>query len=60
MKKIALITLVVFWISCLIILIVAVTDIVSNNIFKEYRLAVGIGFISVTGFLLSLYKKLLT
>lgn len=59
MKKITMITLVVLWISCLIILIIALTDIVPNNVFKEYRLAVGIGFISITGFLLSLYRKLI-
>jgi len=59
MKKIALVAIVLLWILCLIILIIALTDLVSNNIFKEYRLAIGIGFIAVTGFFRAIYRRLL-
>ena len=58
MKKIAMITLGLIWISCLIILIVALTDLYPNNPFKEYRLIVGIGFIAITGFLRIAYKQI--
>jgi hypothetical protein len=58
MKKIALITLALIWISSLIILIIALTDLYPNNPFKEYRLSVGIGFIAITGFLKIAYKQI--
>jgi len=58
MKKIAMITLGLIWISCLIILIVALTDLYPNNPFKEYRLIAGIGFIAITGFLRIAYKQI--
>ena len=58
MKKIAMITLGLIWISCLIILIITLTDLYPNNPFKEYRLIVGIGFIAITGFLRIAYKQI--
>jgi len=58
MKKIAMITLGLIWISCLIILIITLTDLYPNNPFKEYRLIVGIGFIAITGFLRIVYKQI--
>ncbi len=59
MKKITLIILALVWISSLIILIVALTDIFPDNPFKEYRLIVGIGFIVITGFIRIAYRQLL-
>ena len=58
MKKIAMITLGLIWISCLIILIITLTDLYPNNPFKEYRLIAGIGFIAITGFLRIAYKQI--
>jgi len=58
MKKIALVFLVLIWISFLIILIIALTDLIPDNVSKEYRLVVGISFIAVTGFIKIVYGKL--
>jgi len=57
MKKIILIALVLIWILSLTLLIIALTDLFTDNIFKEYRLVVGIGFIAITGFIRIAYKK---
>lgn len=59
MKKIALVFLVLIWISSLIILIIALTDLMPENIFKEYRLVVGICFIAITGFIKIAYGRLM-
>jgi hypothetical protein len=58
MKKTILIVLALIWISCLIILIIALTDIVPNNPFKDYRYIVGIGFIAISGFIRMAYRRL--
>jgi len=58
MRKIALIALILIWISCLIILIMELTDLYPNNVFKEYRMIVVIGFIAATGFLRVAYKQI--
>lgn len=57
-EKIALTFLVLIWISCLIILIIALTDLIPDNIFTEYRLVVGICFIAITGLIKVAYGKL--
>ncbi len=49
MKKIALITIGLVWILALIILIISLTDLYPNNVFSEYRLIIGITFITITG-----------
>lgn len=59
MKKIVLIILVLIWIIGLIILIIALTDLVPNSIFKQYRMDVGIGFITLTGLIKPIYRKLI-
>ncbi len=57
MRNIVLIILVLIWILCLIILIIGLTNLVSNSIFKDYRLVVGIGFILVSGLLKTIWSK---
>ncbi len=57
MRNIVLIVLVLIWILCLIILIVGLTNLVPNSIFKDYRLVVGIGFIFVSGLLKTIWSK---
>ena len=59
MKKTIMIFLALIWISSLIILIIALTDLVPNNPFKDYRLIVGIVFLAMTGFIGMAYRKLL-
>ena len=59
MKKIAIIIIVVMWIASLAILIIALTNIVQNNPFKEYRLIIGIGFIAITRFLGKAYNQVI-
>jgi hypothetical protein len=48
----------VVWIACLIILIIALTNLVPDNSLKEYRLIIGIGFLCISGFIGICYKKL--
>ena len=57
MKKFAFIALVLVWVLSLIILTVSMTDLLTNNPFKEYRMVVGISFIAITGFLIPIYKR---
>jgi hypothetical protein len=57
MKKITITTLVLVWILSLTVLIVALTEIYPDNIFKDYRLLVGVGFILITGLLRIAIKK---
>ncbi|RAJ26693.1 hypothetical protein LX77_00948 [Gelidibacter algens] len=57
MKKIILIIIALVWISALIILIISLTDIYPNTIFKEHRSVVGIGFIVVSGLLKLIYNS---
>lgn len=59
MKKTILIVLALIWILSLIILIIALTDLVPNNPFKDYRLIVGIIFLAMTGFIGMAYRRLL-
>ena len=59
MKKITLIALSITWILSLTVLIIALTDIFPDNIFKNYRLVVGIGFLSIIGLIRIAYKKLI-
>jgi hypothetical protein len=46
------------WICSLIILIVALTNILPNNPFKDYRLVIGIGFLCITGLIKIIYNRL--
>ena len=56
MKKTTLIIIGLVWIFALIILIISLTNLYPNNIFKEYRLIIGIAFITITGFLKPIYN----
>jgi hypothetical protein len=58
LKKLSLIFIGIIWISGLIILIVTLTDQIQNAFFKENKLLVGIGFISLTGFTRIAYQRL--
>lgn len=58
MKKIGMIVLAFIWIASLIVLIIALTDLVPNNPFKDYRFLVGIGFLSISVFIGKVYQKL--
>jgi hypothetical protein len=58
MKKILLVSIAFIWIGCLIILIIALTDLYPNNIFQEYQLLIGIAFISITGLLRIIFNKI--
>ncbi len=60
MKKVILISLALIWIISLSILVIALTDLIPNNIFKEYKFIIGIGFITITGFIKIAYNKLIT
>ena len=60
MKKISLIILALLWIAIFSILIVALTDLIHNNPFREYRLLVGLAFIVISKFLGKIYRLLLS
>ncbi|GGW75480.1 hypothetical protein DFQ11_1251 [Winogradskyella epiphytica] len=59
MKKFILIIIALFWISSLAVLIISLTDLYPENIFKEHRLIVGIGFITITGLLKPIYNSVI-
>ncbi len=59
MKKITLIALAIIWILSLTVLIIALTDLFPDNIFRNYRLVAGIGFLAITGIIRIAYKKLI-
>ncbi|TXF79281.1 hypothetical protein [Chryseobacterium sp.] len=59
MKKITLIALAIIWILSLAVLIIALTNLFPDNIFKNYRLIAGIGFVAITGFIRTAYKNLI-
>ncbi len=59
MKKISLIILALLWIAIFAILIIALTDLIPNNPFREYRLLVGLAFIVISKFLGKIYRLLL-
>jgi len=56
-KKVLWVIAIITWMFSLIILVVALTDLFPDNSFKEYRLIIGMGFITVTGFIRIAYKK---
>lgn len=58
MKKIAIVLVALVWIFLFGVLIVAITNIIPDNVFREYRFIVGIGFIAATGLLGIFYRKL--
>ncbi len=51
MKKITFIILLLTWLAGLTILIAALTNTFSANIFQQYHFITGIGFIALTGFI---------
>ncbi len=58
MKKTVLIFLALIWISSLVVLVLALTDLVPNNPFKDYRLIVGLVFLALTGFIGMAFRRL--
>lgn len=59
MKKPILIILILIWISSLLTLIIALTDLIPNNPLQEFRLIVGLGFITLSGLIRIAWRKLL-
>jgi hypothetical protein len=59
MKRTTLIIIGFVWIFTLIILITSLTNLYPNNIFREYRLIIGIAFITITGFLKPIYNSVI-
>ena len=59
MKKFTLITLAIIWILSLTFLIIVLTGLFPGNIFNNYRLVVGFGFIAMSGFIGMAYRRLL-
>ncbi|SDG46652.1 hypothetical protein [Psychroflexus sediminis] len=57
MKKTTLFIIGLVWILALMILIISLTDLYPNNVFSEYRLIIGIAFISITGLLKLIYNS---
>jgi hypothetical protein len=48
---------ILIWLIMLTILIIALTDIISWNPFKEYRYIIAIGFIAITRLIRNAYKN---
>lgn len=59
MKRFILIIIALIWISSLAILVISLTDLYPENLFKEHRLIVGIGFITITGLLKPMYNSII-
>ncbi|QED38021.1 hypothetical protein FK178_09925 [Antarcticibacterium arcticum] len=57
MNKFLWVFLALIWIAALIVLIIALTENGSNDVFADYKFIIGIGFIAITGFLRILYKR---
>lgn len=57
MKKIKLIVIALIWVSSLVILIISLTDLYPENMFKEHRFIVGIAFITISGILKPIYNS---
>jgi hypothetical protein len=60
MKKTTLIVSALIWAVFLLMLIMALTDLFSENVFQSYKLVIGFGFITVTGLIRMVNKKLIT
>jgi hypothetical protein len=58
MKKLYFLLICFIWILALFILIIALTEVYPDNIFKKYRFIVSIGFLSLTGFLKVIYNRI--
>ncbi|QCX38155.1 hypothetical protein FF125_06825 [Aureibaculum algae] len=59
MKKATLIIFGLVWIMVLIILIISLTNLYPNNIFREYRLIIGIALLTITGLLKPIYNSVI-
>lgn len=57
MKKTAFVLAIVFWIACLILLIIAVTDFYPSGPLKDYRVLIGIAFVASSVILRGLYNS---
>ena len=45
------------WIANLVILIIALTDVVPNNPFKQYGFVIGLGLVTITGLMRVEYRR---
>jgi hypothetical protein len=59
MKKIILLIMALVWLSSLIVLILALTNLLENNPFENYKLLIGIGFLAITGIFRAIYNKII-
>jgi len=48
---------ILIWVIMLIVLTIALTDLIPENPFREYRIIIGIGFITISGFIRNAYKN---
>jgi len=55
--KIIWIFSILIWVIMLIVLTIALTDLIPENPFREYRILIGIGFITISGFIRNAYKN---
>lgn len=60
MKRLGLISVALAWIIAVVILILALTDVYLDSIFKSYQKLVGITFIGVSWLLKISYNALIT
>jgi hypothetical protein len=58
MTKLFWISAPLIWITGLILIIIALTNIIPENPLKQYRLIIVLGFFCVSGFIRIFYKKL--
>lgn len=45
------------WIANLVILVIALTDVVPNNPFKQYGFIIGLGLVTITGLMRIEYRR---
>lgn len=45
------------WITNLVVLIIALTDVVPNNPFKQYGFVIGLGLVTITGLMRIEYRR---
>ena len=58
MKNIGLIIMALIWITALIMLIIALTNVYPNSVFRDHRASVGIAFIIITWILKRIYNSI--
>ncbi|HZH70152.1 MAG TPA: hypothetical protein VFD80_06865 [Flavobacteriaceae bacterium] len=57
MNKLVWIVLILLWSAALVILILALTDLGTDYQFSDYTFSIGMGFITITGFMKLVYNR---